>query len=162
MTQHNSNKSHLIWLNSISGNLKFWKSNLLKVMDKMGGRRQILKIRLICLQILNMGPISIKQHDMEFLDLWSCENLQLYELRNVNTSTNLIGGIPTTPQHPDSHPCTSSPLGGHERFYSKSGFFTFYVVKTNRRRICQGVSVWSMGCHWNILKPLNQPAETNT
>ena len=29
-------------------------------------------------------------------------------------ASSAAGGIPTTPQHTDSHPCISPPLGGHE------------------------------------------------
>ena len=36
-------------------------------------------------------------------------------------------GNPTTPQHSDSHPCTSPPLGGHEWSRNSEGYGTTNV-----------------------------------
>ena len=102
------------------GNYRIWEIGNYEHVGK-DACRTILEIRLTFLRILNMGSISRKQ-ELEILyskfnELKHDNFMFISNWRNFIISIWFacsIKGIPPTPLHSDSHPCTSPPPGGHE------------------------------------------------
>ena len=82
-----------------------------------------------------MVSISPRERDMQTLyfqvkklKIELYVRFQLKELKYLTCVFILNWRNPTTPQHSDSHPCTSRPLGGHECFWGTRvvGHFVYF------------------------------------
>ena len=96
------------YLFSINSTIGKWK----------GGHRQIPKIRRMTYWKSWIWDqyLSTKQ-EMEFLNHWIFESLKFLKLELCNFNS----GNSRNSQRSNCHPCTSSPLGGHEWTWSKIG-----------------------------------------